>query len=198
VDRSSLSRLTNLGVQGALVFAAILVLMLGRANRTLRDQNEELLHRVRTPQPGHYVPLISGITQQGDTVILGGGRDEEVELLFFFSTTCPFCRETIPAWNQIAESVGSRSGIQVVGVALDTPDQVEVYSYDRGLRFDVLPLADRRNADLFGARAVPLTMVVGADGRIGYARQGPISMQVVVDSVLNAVDRLKSSSNGPG
>jgi peroxiredoxin len=154
-----------------------------RENRTLADQNRDLLRRAVEPRPGLYVPEADAVTLDGRPVVLGQvGRRQ---LLVFFNTTCRYCRASVPAWRQIAERLVGDSGLAMYGVALDSAAAVTAYAAQHELRFPLMARPDPRLVALYRVAIVPLVLVV-EDGRVAYARMGLLETAAAIDSVLHA------------
>lgn len=172
-----------------------LVLVLARANRKLRDDANDLMEQMRFPHAGIYVPEFMAASLRGDTVRIGSLNEPlDSQLLFFFNTVCEFCRASIPAINEIQDRLVGQPGTQVLGIALDSLHIAEMYVHDHGVEYPVVSLLDRRTSELYRIRAVPLLMLVDADGRVAYARRGVLDAPLQVDSVVEAVRLLRSLS----
>jgi len=171
-------RYYRLLIQVALASAIALVVALGLQNRSLKERHRELTRLYRGPYPGLYLPAFDAVTIDGDSLRIGEPPDGMSQTLFFFTTTCPHCRATVPAWKQIAASVNA------VGVQLDSSHLAQDYVRDHGLQFPVVHSSDRRLLRVYRVVGVPLTVVVDASGRVTYSHRGRITDQAVVDSVL--------------
>jgi thiol-disulfide isomerase/thioredoxin len=120
-----------------------------RQNRTLTEQNELLARRAVEPRPGLFVPALEATTLDGTSVVLGEiGRRQ---LLFFFNSTCPYCRASVPAWNEIARRLDG-DGIALYGVAFDSASIAATYAAEQGLRFPVIAKPEPRLATVPGER----------------------------------------------
>jgi len=171
-----------------LVIAALVAggVYLVRENRALRGENRELLRRTVEPRPGFYVPAVAAVTLDHEAVVLG--RLGERQLLVFFNTTCPYCRASVPAWQQIAERLVGDSSLVIYGVALDSAVAVAAYAAEHRLSFPLIAGRDPRLVALYRVTNVPLVLVIGADGRVAYARMGVLETALAVDSVLRAAE----------
>ena len=179
------------GLRELPVYFAIAVVVAGgvylvRENRALRGENRELLRRTVEPRPGFYVPAVAAVTLDHEAVVLG--RPGERQLLVFFNTTCPYCRASVPAWQQIAERLAGDSGIAVYGVGLDSAAAVAAYAGEHRLDFPLVASRDPRLVALYRVTNVPLVLVIGADGRVAYARMGVLETAFAIDSVLRAAE----------
>jgi peroxiredoxin len=155
-----------------------------RMNRTLAAENARLARRAVEPRPGLYVGALALTTLDGRPAALGalGHR----ELLFFFNTTCPYCRASLPAWNAIADRVRAATDLAVYGVAFDSAAAAAAYAAEQGLRFPVIAQPDPRIVGLYRVSSVPLVLVVNADGRMAYVRLGVLAAPRAIDSVVAA------------
>lgn len=97
----------------------------------------------------------------------------QVVVLNFWAPWCPPCRREIPDFMRMQDSLGAQ-GLQFVGVALDTADQVIAYSRDTGINYPIL---------LGGAEGNALSRAAGN-------RLGGLPYTVVFDRRGNAVATL--------
>ena len=138
------------------------------------------------------VPTFRALTLDGDSITIGEGPDPLArQVLFVLTTSCPFCRQTLPTWARIADSAASlRPGrIVVAAISLDSLNLTRDYVREHQLRYPVVlfPVAKLRR--LYRASAVPQTLVLDHEGRILYARTGLLDPQAVVDSIFAALSR---------
>ena len=183
----SLSRRTLVVV--VLAVSLVLIVVLARQNRQLRLANVHLFERATRPYAGFTVPEFRTATLDGDSVTLGKlSADETGQLLFFFTTTCGFCKRTIPTWNALAMRARNDSGSRtaVYGVLLDSGN-VEDYLRTNGVAFPVVRLHDARTLALYRAKAVPLTVLVGPLGRIRFAHFAEFTKPATLDSLHEAL-----------
>lgn len=172
----------------ALIGALALVAVLGAQSRALRQRIIALERRAFLPYTGMIVPPFATRTLDGDTVTIGDPVAGSRQVLFFFTTTCGFCRQTLPAWHTIADSmrVSDRSA-RVIGVSLDSLLVTRRFVSEAALSFAVSEMRDLRMRAVYRAKAVPLTLVVGEGGIILYARLGALTTSAAIDSVLTAI-----------
>jgi peroxiredoxin len=124
----------------------------------------------------------------GDSVTLGAVPDRtERQVLFLFTTTCPYCRAALPTWRTLADSLRrTASRIQVLGVSLDSAGATRDYRAAHQLDFPVGLLASPKYVALYKAMAVPQTVVLDADGRVRYATIGTLGTRAILDSIYHA------------
>ncbi|RDZ29644.1 TlpA family protein disulfide reductase [Lysobacter silvisoli] len=182
----------------ALALATALVVTLGWQLHNARENQRWLAKRATQPYIGMYVPRIAATTLDGAARTLGQPA-ADYQVLYFFTTGCPYCRASAPLVKSIAGQLDSASGgrAELIGVALDPADAAGAYAREHGFAFPIVATQDRRSAMLFRARSVPLLLVVGRDGRVRYARVGAINTKDGVNGVLTAVRRTEASAAGP-
>lgn len=169
-----------------LISASVLVLVLANQNRTLRAKQRELMDRILYPYPGLLVPEMRVVSIAGDTSVIGSAKAAKNELLFFFTTSCDFCKRSLPAWNALADSLAvlRATSAVVYGVSLSSRDSTQAYAEANNLRFRVVMLTDPRMRTFYRARAVPVTAVLGRNGRYSFVVLGAMTSASTVDSVL--------------
>lgn len=182
-----MTRLTGWLTLLALGAALALVVALGLKNRSLRAQYADLLERVTWPHAGMYVPRFEAVTLAGDSVTVGEAPDDGAQVLFFFTTTCPYCRASVPYWKRIHAALAGDTGVEVYGVQLDSLHLGPPYVRQHGIEYPVVGLEDRGMVSRYRIRRVPMTLVVDGEGRVRYARRGQLGGPAAADSVIAAV-----------
>lgn len=168
----------------ALTIAAAMVVLLGRTAGKLREANTELRRRAAFAYPGFPVPPLAGTTLTGAPVALGS-PDGKKEVLFAFTTTCPYCLASLPAWQELSRRAADpASGFAAYGVSYDSLHLTSAYIDRHQLVFPVMAPGPARFPALYRAGAVPITLVVNDSGIVEFARVGVLSGRVDVDSVL--------------
>lgn len=152
----------------ALVGALALVVVLARQNQSLRAELTRARLEAVIPPVGFTVPAFRGITLTGDSVTVGRAAGSQV--LFFFSTTCPYCRRAIPAWQTVA-----RRTRRTFGLTQDSDSVVRAFAAGQGIKFDIVRFPDPTYLSLYRADAVPLTVVVDSGGRVLGRRPGVLT-----------------------
>jgi thiol-disulfide isomerase/thioredoxin len=89
-------------------------------------------------QPGAAEMLLSAPLKdlQDQPQTLGQYRGK-VLVVNFWATWCPPCRAEIPAFIEMQRKFGA-NGLQFVGIALDSPDQVSAFAQEFGINYPVL------------------------------------------------------------
>jgi peroxiredoxin len=169
-----------------LTVAAILVVVLASQKRDLLAHIESLTTRIRDPYVSMYVPAVTLPSVSGDSVLLGEAPPGHAQVLFVFSTTCQYCKASLPAWKQIAAQLAAIEQVEVVGVSIDSVEATRRYVEEHGLSFPVVSFVERRLRALYRSNIVPQTLVIDADGRVQYARIGAVTETSAIDSIIQA------------
>lgn len=115
----------------------------------------------RLPAPGFQLPELNG-----ERVSLESYRGQVV-LIHFWATFCIPCLKELPdletLWRQY-----NRQGVVVLGIAADrgSQDVVQDFSSRAGVTFPVLLDPDGEVRNRYEVTALPMTYLVGRDGRI--------------------------------
>jgi len=173
----------------ALLLACSLVLVLSRRLQTLTLAYRKLRVLSVLPHAGAVVPTFRALTLAGDSVTVGEGDDSAAaQVLFVFNTSCPFCRETLPVWKRLSDSLGRlRRPVQVLGISLDSAGVTSRYVFQHQLQFSVLTFPVPKLVRLYRATSVPQTVVLDHTGTVAYARTGLLTAPKVLDSIYRAV-----------
>ena len=114
-----------------------------------------------------------------------------------FSTSCEFCKVTLPAWKRIAGTFAGNSQVKVVGISVDGVQVSREYVDEHGLEFPVVSFTDRKLRALYRAGITPQTLIVDAEGKVSFARIGAVTETGAVDSIIEAVPvSIHKPSNG--
>lgn len=168
-------------------FLHFMLIALAASTVFLATKNRAL-ERQLTPEPQEPT-LVSGdlmepfVAQDLDGLDVQVGAtdgDPRDRLLFFFTTTCGACQANQEKWRTLYEKVGER--YEVVGVSFDPLEATRQYREDFDLPFEVVSIADPKSfAERYKVDMVPLTVRLGADGRVRNSWLGVLSDQAVED-----------------
>ena len=108
----------------------------------------------------------------GNEVSLSQFRGKVV-FLNFWATWCPPCRTEMPSIEKLHRKYGGKDFV-VLAVAIDTKgaEIVRPYIDEKGFTFVVLVDAKAETADSYDVFGVPMTFVIGRDGKILNRVQG--------------------------
>lgn len=111
---------------------------------------------------------------------LGGGRPVNLSalggtpmVLNVWAQWCGPCREEIPLFQRLHEQSDGR--LQVIGVDVEDPQEgmALAFAAEVGMTYPQLQDLDRELLDALQIRGVPLTLFVGADGRVERIHPAP-------------------------
>ncbi len=176
-----------------LVVAAVLVVVLSLKVRDLNERYARLYDRATRPYAGMWVPTFRAATLAGDSVTIRETPEGRRQVLFFFTTTCPYCKSTLPAWKELTATLDTLSTpqVEVYGVSLDSVGATREYVEEHRLPYPVLFFPEEKLSRIYRAGTVPLTAVLDEQGRMVHARLGEIakSDRASIDSVVAMVKR---------
>ena len=182
-----LAKFRSLALLVALATASLLVVVLALQKRDLTERVEGLTTRARDPYPGLYFPAATLPSLSGDSVSLGQAPPGHVQVFFVFSTTCQFCKESLPGWKQIARDLADNSQVELLGISLDSVPATRSYVTEHGIDLTVVSFTDRKLRALYRAWITPQTLIVNAEGRVSYARIGVVRDNAAIDSIMSAL-----------
>jgi peroxiredoxin len=112
----------------------------------------------------------------------------KVVLVNFWATWCEPCREEMPSMETLRANLQGRPFV-VLAVNVGEGARVARGFADKmALRFPLLVDRDTRTTKAWGARVLPASFVIGADGRIRYSFLGAIDWTGT--DVKAAIERL--------
>lgn len=119
------------------------------------------------PIAGDNVPPLRGVDLAGQAVDLATLRGKPV-VLYFWATWCSACKLTSPTVNAYA---AAHPEVVVLGVAMEDAAAVQLYLGEHKRHFRVLAASEQVQRD-WPVRALPTTVVLDANGRLTWQRQG--------------------------
>jgi peroxiredoxin len=177
----------------ALAAAAVLVVVLGQQKRSLIKQVEQTQYQLRQartePMRGMWMPAFQAPTLEGQAATIGEVPGEGRQVLLMYTTTCPYCLSSIPAWKQIKAATDTMTSIRaaVYGVSLDSVDVTRKYIAQHALPYPTVRFPDEKVAGMYRAGTVPITLVLDERGRAIYSRTGELKDPAAIDSVMQAI-----------
>ena len=168
--------------------ATALVVTLAVQKRSLIVQYEELQQRERLPYEGLWVPTFETTTLEGERVVVGRGEDGVRQVLLLFDTTCPFCRTSLPACENLSDRLAGVGEpiVHVFGISLDPDAETRQYADEHGLTFPVLRFPEQKLRYLYRANGMPQVIVLDHEGQVIHTRPGELEEGAALDSVFAA------------
>jgi peroxiredoxin len=197
--RPTITQLYRAAHTAAFASVVIMVFLLVRQLKEARDQYAGLLEANMHPAEGTFLPSVIAQTTGDSLVTLGIPRDEsELQVLYFFNTTCAFCMESIPVVKQIADDLDSRVGVSFYAVSLDSARTTRAYAAAHDLNFPVTYLPDDRSESYLRVGGVPLLLILGNRGEVLWSRIGVLGETFTADSLANAIGPLRVPNHQGG
>jgi len=119
-----------------------------------------------------------------------GEWDGRVLIVNFWASWCKPCAREMPAFVELQRQYAEQ-GVQFVGIALDTPQQVEAFFDGLGLVPNYPSLIGGTNAiavaEAYGNSIgiLPYTVLVDRTGKIAYAQYGELTRDSAEQMILN-------------
>ncbi|MBA98921.1 MAG: DsbE family thiol:disulfide interchange protein [Sulfitobacter sp.] len=177
-------RLTTLAIVPAIAFALLALFAWGLFN------SDETLPStmVNKPVPEFSLPPVLGRAEGLSTQDLAG----HVSLVNVFASWCVPCRAEHPLFV----ALGATGEVPIYGINYkDPPEQARAWLDELGDPYTRIG-ADRdgRAGIEWGVYGVPETYVIAADGTIAYRHVGPLTDDILQNTLMRVVRELKSSS----
>ena len=110
-------------------------------------------------------PNFSLASYKGDDKSLSD-YEGKVVMLNFWATWCGPCKREIPDFIELQKKYGSK-GFEIVGVALDDPNDVRNFVEASSINYDILFDTQQAAARAYGnIRSIPTTFLINRDGEI--------------------------------
>ncbi len=112
--------------------------------------------------------------------------DGKVTILNFWATWCPPCKREIPSFVELQQQFAGQ-GVQFVGVAIDTMDQVAAFVDSTHVNYPTL-IGEQDAVNIshaFGNRldALPYTVIIDRSGNIAFVQRGELTREVAEQTI---------------
>ena len=182
-----------------ITIAAILVVIAGITGYQLMQQSQSNPAAapvvVENPKAVSRKPLIGEIRPEFVLPDVNGVArnvrewDGKILVINFWATWCGPCLTEIPAFIKLQEKYGNQ-GLQFVGLAVHTTDEIREYISEAGLNYPSLVGKEEvsKVARAFGNRfgVMPYTVVINRDRRIYFIRSGPLKYEEA-EAIINSI-----------
>lgn len=155
------------------------------------------LYEPPAPRPhslvGREAPVFTLPTAGGDEVDLAQQFGEEVVLLEFWATNCPYCIKAMPELEKLEEEYKERGlGYYAVNVG-ETQEEVAAFLEKQNLTPTALLDEDGEVATAYDVGPIPLILLIGRDGKVQAASEGfspntPETLATQIEATLEGKD----------
>jgi peroxiredoxin len=171
--------LYNLFLHVALIASVLIIGVLAKQNRDLKGG------AAKTPQEtikeGDYFTL-SDLTPVSNALRIDSVIGKQ--LIVVFTTRCPFCRETLPLWKSISDSVKKKSNLSVIGICLDSVQMTQTYIDQQKISFPVFVPANRESfSNKNKLHTVPQTIIRNSGGLVEKVWRGRLTLDEYTEAV---------------
>lgn len=124
------------------------------------------------PLLGKPAPQVLLDLVDGGKFNLAEHKGKDIVVMDFWATWCPPCRASMPIMIEITDKYKAK-GVVFYGVNVgDEVDGVKEFLQKTGLKFNVAMDLKNEAASNYGARLIPMSVIVGKDGTIQAAHLG--------------------------
>jgi hypothetical protein len=124
------------------------------------------------------LPAVGSLLRVPVVSLIGGGRFDPAQiagkplLVYWWSSTCPFCALQSPAMEAFWTAQRGR-GLQMLALSIDRkPADAEAYMRQKGYSFPAAWASPDWRKAFPKPRGLPITLLAGADGRLLLAEKG--------------------------
>ncbi len=161
----------------AVVALAVEVLVLAKKNAEL-NKNTQMAVPLKN---GDFFSLQNLVSLQKSYSL----KSDSVYVIYIFTTTCPFCKQNLAAWNRIAITAESND-VAVFGISVDSKETTVEYLKQNHINWPVcVPQSPRDFREEHHITSVPQTILRSSDGRIERIWTGVLSKDNILDVIAN-------------
>lgn len=135
------------------------------------------------PAISEMAPAFSLKDLKGENVRLSDFKGKVV-LVNFWASWCPPCKIEIPGFLKVYAAYKDR-GFTIIGIALD--DVSQSFVKDMGITYPIAIAGDKVVKDYGNVAGIPISFLIGKDGRIIKKVMGFYSVDAVRKDIENAL-----------
>lgn len=129
-----------------------------------------------------------------------GDFDGQVVVLNFWASWCKPCRDEVPMFIDAQNEFGDR-GLQIIGLAVDTPQAARGFAKEYGINYPVLAnltegarIQDRYTGEGSPAGVLPYTAIIDRDGHIVTRIAGALNHARLAGIVQPLLEKQRSAT----
>lgn len=162
-------------------------------NQMLRQALERRpVERPSTYESGEALPELPLTSLSGESrTIADITRSYNATVVAFLTTTCPFCRESLPVWERVHNELRANGG-SVIGISLDPVEETQRYVEEHTIAWPTYVISDLRERSTVKVPAVPVTLAIAEKLTISGVWMGVLAAEDA-PAILSAT-RLEANS----
>lgn len=173
----------------ALVVLAIEVAFLSWQNRKLQQMPSRAVELIK--KGDQFFSDNLEVLQKNNALEITGPP----QIVFLFTTTCPFCKQSLELWDQIIEEAKERN-ILTLGISLDSRLNTMAFAKANHLNFSIFCTTnDKEFKKKNKITGVPITLVLNRTGQVENVWYGLLSAAEVSEVVSTISNLSKQSLN---
>lgn len=158
----------------ALIVLAIEVIILNSENHQLKKNSNPKAEQVKAGD-------LFSITTLEELENKNKPDTTSRQLIFVFTTTCPFCKLNMQQWREIS-SFADKNNVAVLGVSLDSKESTTKYLEENKLPFPVyIPKDSPQFKKVNKVFTVPQTIVLSSKSRVDKVWTGLLSDKTALE-----------------
>jgi len=126
------------------------------------------------------LPALGAVLSLPEVELLGGGvfrpvqAKGQVTVVYWWASTCPFCAQQSPEMQKLWQTWQGK-GLQLLALSVDRrPEEAQAYLLKKGYTFPSAWVSADINKWLPKPKGLPVTLVLGRDGRVLQAEKGQL------------------------
>ena len=136
------------------------------------------------------LPKVGSSLRLPEVVLLGGGTfrpqqaSGQITVIYWWASTCPFCAQQSPEMQKFWQAYQGK-GLQFLALSVDKkPQDAQAYLAKKGYTFPSAWVSPEVHKVLPKPKGLPITLVLGRDGRVLQAEKGQMFAEDVAQLAL--------------